>query len=682
MRGIGDILNKLQNVKKLKDDEYIATCPAHEPQKKGHQNLTISQKDDKILINCFANCPPENVCRTIGYELSDLFIKPDESIKMPEQPKKIVATYDYQDEKGQLLYQTVRYLPKDFRQRHQNGNGEWVWNLDGCRRVLYHLPEILKIDDPIYLVEGEKDADNLWSWGRAATTSPMGASNWKPEYADYLKGKRVVVIPDKDSAGYGYAKNVIKSLEGKAQSIKVVILPGDGIKDVSDWLETNPDITELDQLEQSPSVLLDPDHPTYQQVDEQIIWRKKLKDSSISFIAEKISEEKTGIHARISLSYEYNNLEWSYLNIERSEDRTRLSNAAHKGLKGDITKEYTKDDLGHDLDNFCAGLWDYHVSRFVPELMEGDETEVPLKFLVYPYILENGGTIVYAPPGRGKSYTALLWAISVNSGCSKFWRVNKEPTLFINLERSKESLKRRIATVNRVLGLAGNTPIHTLNARGKTLSEVLPACRKYIQKYNISLIILDSISRAGLGDLNENQPMNRIIDALSSLCPSWMALSHTSRANEDHAFGSIMLDAGADICVQLSSQINEDGTLGMGWEITKQNDVGKKPMSIYALEFNEYGLRNMRLAKAFEFPEIEGKRKQDTMTSLIEYITNRESGDATATESSDAIGVERSLVSRMFNNSGKFIETRKVGKSVYYGVKTNQDKNLNMGVSG
>jgi putative DNA primase/helicase len=36
---------------------------------------------------------------------------------------KEVAAYDYHDENGKLLYQVVRFEPKDFRQRRPNG--EW-----------------------------------------------------------------------------------------------------------------------------------------------------------------------------------------------------------------------------------------------------------------------------------------------------------------------------------------------------------------------------------------------------------------------------------------------------------------------------------------------------------------------------------------------------------------------------
>ncbi|MBA7632893.1 hypothetical protein ES703_40449 [subsurface metagenome] len=58
----------------------------------------------------------------------------------------IVATYDYRDESGELLYQVVRYEPKDFRQRRPDGKGGWIWNLNNTRRVLYRLQELLTAD--------------------------------------------------------------------------------------------------------------------------------------------------------------------------------------------------------------------------------------------------------------------------------------------------------------------------------------------------------------------------------------------------------------------------------------------------------------------------------------------------------------------------------------------------------
>jgi hypothetical protein len=662
---IGDILNKLQKVKPLGRGEYAACCPAHEDK---DPSLNLKQEGDRVLVKCQAGCATADIMSALGLGMTDLFLPSDKP--SATVPAKIVATYNYEDEGGELLYQVVRLEPKSFRQRHNNGGGDWTWNMDGVRRVLYHLPDLLAEVRPVYLVEGEKDADALWTWGEVATTSPGGANNWRPEYANSLAGKHVIVVPDKDGPGFQYAKEVIRSLEGKAQSIRVIILPGEKVKDVSDWLDQGGDIQTLEGMAQSPAVLLNPDIPNYQIQDDGIVWRKMISDRAFLFRAEKLSEERTGVHARISVTCDYQPLAWSYFNVERTEDRVRLANQAHSQLKGDITKDYGKEDLRRDLDSFTAGLWSFHVSRFVPEEMAGDEIPRPLRFLLHPYILESGGTIVFAPPGRGKSYTGLIWAVSVDSGCCKFWPITQTKVLFVNLERSRESLVRRLSMVNRILGLPATRPLFTLNARGKTLSEVVPVIRKAIKDKGVGMIVLDSISRAGLGDLNENLAGNRIIDALSALCPTWLALGHTSRANEDHMYGSIMQDAGADICVQLMSEIKNDGAiLGIGWQITKQNDIGYQGVKTYALEFTENGLHAFRQAKAAEFPTIESRGATDMLTAIIDWIANQDSGDGTASEVEEALGYNRSTVSKLLTQSGKFKQTRKVKQSVFYGVK-------------
>jgi len=104
----------------------------------------------------------------------------------PGQKAKIIATYDYPDERGDLLYQVVRFEPKSFRQRRPDGHGGWIYNLDGVRRVLYRLPELLasaRTKATVYIVEGEKDVNALYSHDFIATCNPMGAGKWLDEYS-------------------------------------------------------------------------------------------------------------------------------------------------------------------------------------------------------------------------------------------------------------------------------------------------------------------------------------------------------------------------------------------------------------------------------------------------------------------------------------------------------------------
>jgi len=176
--------------------------------------------------------------------------------------KRIVATYPYVDENGKLLYEVVRYDPKDFRQRRPDGIGGWSWKLDGMRRVPYRMPLLLARSDlPIIVVEGEKDVDALSALGLAATTNAGGAGNWHTLDRDTLErvfnGRLVFVLPDNDDAGRKHAQQVAANLESIATVVHIVELPNLPDKgDVSDWLtDEQNDLTALAHLLEAASKL-------------------------------------------------------------------------------------------------------------------------------------------------------------------------------------------------------------------------------------------------------------------------------------------------------------------------------------------------------------------------------------------------------------------------------------------
>lgn len=167
----------------------------------------------------------------------------------PSVPKTIVAEYDYHDEHGNLLFQTVRYLPKDFKQRRPDGKGGWIHDIQGVRRVLYRLPELLRAQGPVIIVEGEKDADVLYRHGFVATTNPMGAGKWRKGYNKSLQDRDVIVMPDNDTAGKRHGDDVSASLLSTASTLKLVVLPDLAEKeDVSDWFGKGHTAKELQEL--------------------------------------------------------------------------------------------------------------------------------------------------------------------------------------------------------------------------------------------------------------------------------------------------------------------------------------------------------------------------------------------------------------------------------------------------
>lgn len=138
------------------------------------------------------------------------------------------AVYDYHDADGIVLYRVARYVPKTFRPFRPSGDG-WVQGLRDTPRVLYRLPQVLAAKAagaPIYLVEGEKDADALNAaedgGEYVATTWAGGADGWAPHKDRYLEqldgAKRVVIVRDKDGPD---EKNPRNSFKGQKLAARV-----------------------------------------------------------------------------------------------------------------------------------------------------------------------------------------------------------------------------------------------------------------------------------------------------------------------------------------------------------------------------------------------------------------------------------------------------------------------------
>ncbi|MFA0746759.1 MAG: DNA primase, partial [Armatimonadota bacterium] len=232
---------------KMPNGQWKAHCPAHDDAK---PSLSVTESDGRILLHCFAGCSVDAICAALGISVADLFVRDNDGSE--KRTERIVAVYDYRDASGRLLFQTVRYEPKRFAYR-QPDNGKWRWNLEGIPRPLplYRLPELLAADrkQPVFILEGEKDADNLWQHGLVATTNPMGAGKWSQVDDKPLEGRQVVILPDNDEVGRKHAEQVAQSLYGRAASVRIVYLPDLPPKgDVSDWLAAGHTVDELLQL--------------------------------------------------------------------------------------------------------------------------------------------------------------------------------------------------------------------------------------------------------------------------------------------------------------------------------------------------------------------------------------------------------------------------------------------------
>ena len=214
-------------------DEIRFRCPYPDRHTNGDADPSARYSPTKHVWRCDA-------CGQSGgwTKLADLL-----DVQWRSAGPNVETSYQYTDEDGELLFEVVRKSnPKGFRQRRPDGSGGWVWNTKGVRRVLYRLPEVIAAvqgAETVYVVEGEKDADNLVERGLVATTNPGGAGKWRRSYTEPLRGARVVVLHDNDKPGKSHGQKVAKALHGVAGDIRLVDLPGLATGgDVSDWIAT------------------------------------------------------------------------------------------------------------------------------------------------------------------------------------------------------------------------------------------------------------------------------------------------------------------------------------------------------------------------------------------------------------------------------------------------------------
>jgi DNA primase len=220
-------LDMLDGVRQIDPSNYVARCPAHDDR---NPSLSISDGEDRILFYCHAGCAQGALMAALKIDWSDTFYD-NEFSKTRGEPE---AEYFYVDEQGQVLCKICRYPGKVFVPYHPQ-DGIWVRGLEGVRRVLYRLPEVLAAQS-VYIVEGEKDVEALRRAGKVATCNLGGAGKgkWLADYPRCFVGKNVIIVADNDEPGLEHASYVASTLVGIAKSVWIA-LPAYG-KDAADHL--------------------------------------------------------------------------------------------------------------------------------------------------------------------------------------------------------------------------------------------------------------------------------------------------------------------------------------------------------------------------------------------------------------------------------------------------------------
>ncbi|MBN2396560.1 MAG: toprim domain-containing protein, partial [Candidatus Atribacteria bacterium] len=436
---------------KKEGKNWIALCPFHPD--KNRPNLYIDEEKEKY--HCFT-------CGKNGFLYNPKYLKLKYSYH-----RNIAATYNYKDELGNLLYQVVRFNPKGFSQRRPAGNNDWIWNMKGVNPVPYHLPEIIQSIEPVMIVEGEKDVENLRRMGFTATTSPMGAGKWKASYNKYLKNKEVILIPDHDQPGYQHCQRIGQSLRGIAGNIKWLDLPDlEEKEDISDWIEKGNTKEKLLQLiKEAPDFI-------FEKYDERESNEKPiniiLKDRTKSIVPDLI--HLVGDQGRTKYLF-CKNGQWlieEYF-IQDNKRYSPKQNLPIKILKPNIINR----SLNLDIARLATEI-DTFIKSYLEMPLDSDYLILSM-WIFHTYLIENFNTTpilyFYGVKETGKSRVGEV----LNELAFRAQRLTSltEATLFRSVELFKPTL---IIDEIKLMGKGGNQGladlIKTTYKRGLKVSRI------------------------------------------------------------------------------------------------------------------------------------------------------------------------------------------------------------------
>jgi hypothetical protein len=150
------------------------------------------------------------------------------------------------------------------------------------------------------------------------------------------------------------------------------------------------------------------------------------------------------------------------------------------------------------------------------------------KFLLEPFILKDNINMIHAHGGTGKSLIACYFATQVAQEGHKVLYLDYEnPTTTHTIRRLAQICPR--LGVNRVF-------VKRPRAR---LVDGIEEIYEDVKQLEIDLVIVDSIAKAMVTDLNSAEAVSEFTTTLQQVPVTWLWVHHTTKLDPDQAYGSV-----------------------------------------------------------------------------------------------------------------------------------------------
>lgn len=221
------------------------------------------------------------------------------------------------------------------------------------------------------------------------------------------------------------------------------------------------------------------------------------------------------------------------------------------------------------------------------------------RWMLWPYIEYGGPTVMFADGGTGKSVLALAMGYSVATGKPLLGTPRTQPmgVLYLDWETDSWTHAERLRAIHNEYAFGDDMPTIRYKRMVGSLADSVTQLRAEVSRWGIGLTIVDSLSLASGGPLEESASATTFFDAVRSLNTCILAISHVSKGSmqpdnksKPSVFGSVYWRNTARIAWFLESAREEGSDVTkVRFENVKSNNGRIQHQHGYQLAFRNQG---------------------------------------------------------------------------------------------
>lgn len=158
------------------------------------------------------------------------------------------------------------------------------------------------------------------------------------------------------------------------------------------------------------------------------------------------------------------------------------------------------------------------------------------RWLLWPFLRAGTPTVLYGAGGLGKSYLAVFFGLLVQTGFEMLmFRPEVGNVLYLDYEDDAEELEERLKALKAGIGPVMDKAEIRYRYSHHRITHDLTELQRIVATNDIQLVIVDSLTGATGGMVNEADENTKLFNALRSLHVTSLLIDHVSKGDQTGA---------------------------------------------------------------------------------------------------------------------------------------------------